>query len=461
MKIAQGLADILSAANVKTEDEISAIDPGFDPRNLGARVVAFPQSTEDISRVLAFCHTHGASVVAQGGRTGLAGGAASRKEDVVLSLSRLNRIIAIDPDAATATVEAGVPLAMLDQALAAHGLSVGVDLGARDSATIGGMVSTNAGGIEAFHHGVMRNRVLGLEAVLADGTIVSDLTNVLKCNEGYDVKHLFIGAEGTLGIVTRLVLRLAPRPKARATGLAAAKDLAGPAASLRSRHHRNLAALELMNGCYARLAIDDHGETQLKALAAAPFLILFEIEEETPDAATERLAELLSGALAREEIADAVIAKSEDERQRFWKLREDSWVVERRRPGGLWFDVSLPLAKLDAYLHDLEQRLSAHFPETGLYVIGHLGDGNLHITVAGPKPLADASQPITDHVYRGIKEMGGSFSAEHGIGLDKREALATLSDPGKLHMMRLLKATLDPRGILNPGKVLKEHAPGD
>lgn len=450
MTLAADLAALIGPNKVRTGEAVAALDPGFDDRNLAAGLVVFPESTEDVCRLLAFADERGIAIVPQGGRTGLAGGAASRPGDVVLSLQRLNRIVEIDAAAATATVEAGVILEQLDAALAPHGLTLGVDLGARGSATIGGMISTNAGGIEAFRHGVMRQRVLGLEAVLADGAVMSDLSHVAKCNEGYDIKQLFIGAEGTLGVVTRAVLRLAPRPSQRATALVSMASAADAVSLFHVLNGQGLLAFELMGGRYFRLAVEAHGIERLAPLArAAQFAFIVEIEADE-----DALAEALSSA----GVEEALLAKSAVERTELWKLREDSWAVDRKFPGGLWYDISVPLSDIDQYLQQLEGKLAAVAPAAQAFVIGHLGDGNLHLTIAGPQPLAALAGDVTKLVYENLKDMGGSISAEHGIGLEKRESLARLGDPGKLAAMRLIKQSLDPRGIMNPGKVLAQIA---
>ncbi len=448
------LSSLLSPAAVRGASATGLMDPGLDGRNLDAGLMVFPEATEDVAKVLAFCSGRGIAVVPQGGRSGLAGGAASSPGQVIVSLQRMNRILDIDTAGLRATVEAGVTLAALDAALEPFGLMAGIDLGARDSATIGGMISTNAGGIEAFRHGVMRARVAGLEAVLADGTVMQDMAQVIKCNEGYDIKQLLIGAEGTLGIVTKAVLRLVRRPLARATALIAASSLAAAIDFLGAIPVAQLLAFELMNARYLNLVVADHGVAAQVRLAEVPYYFVLELEGSDEAQAGLRLEEHLSEAMAQSWIADALIAKSEAERRVLWKLREDSWAVDRAMPGGLWYDVSVPLRRLDSYIAAMEQRLAEAVPEAQAFVIGHLGDGNIHVTIAAPSPLQEKRKAVTDIVYEGLKALGGAFSAEHGIGLEKRESLQRLGDPGKLAAMRAIKAALDPRGILNPGKVL-------
>jgi FAD/FMN-containing dehydrogenase len=442
------LANIAGSANIRTKEAMALLDPGADPANLGASALVAPASTEQIVEILRYCHQHSLSIVPQGGRTGLAQGAVSGPGQIIVSTARMNRILNLDAEEAVATVEAGVTLEALANAAAKHGFEPGIDLAARGTATIGGMISTNAGGVEAFRHGVMRRRVLGLEAVLADGTILSDLSRVEKCNEGYDVKQLFIGSEGTLGIVTKAILKLEAAPKSRATALAAFDSAAKALRLFQHLKPLGLLAMEAMWRRYAEAAAGEMGQRYLLAFAASPLYVIVELAE--GDLLEAELAEAYEQGL----VAGAILAKSDEERRHIWRLREDSWAIDRLCPGGLWYDVSVPLKELDAYVAALEKCVAAITPQAHAYIIGHLGDGNLHITVAGPQPLASLRPQITEAVYAGLKDMGGSISAEHGIGLEKRESLVRYTDPGKLALMRMLKRTLDPKNILNPGKIV-------
>jgi FAD/FMN-containing dehydrogenase len=397
-------------------------------------------------------------MVPQGGRTGLAGGAASRPGELIVATARLAAIGPVDGLESVVVAEAGATLQAVEERAAEADLTVGVDLAARGSATIGGMISTNAGGIEAFRNGMMRARVLGLEAVAADGTLLSDLSRVTKVNEGLDVKQLFIGAEGTLGIVTRATLRLSPRLGERATGLAAVES-ATAAVRLFDRLRRRsgaarLAAAEIMFADYAKTAAFDLKLQPLVAFREAPVYVLVETAGPDAETAAAALEEGLAAAMEADgEVLDALIARSEAERADFWRLREDTWAVERQKPSGLWFDVSVPLSRIDEYMARLRSRLDAVDPALGLYVMGHLGDGNLHVTVATGEPLAHLKGEVSRAVEEGLKAWGGAISAEHGIGLDKRESLAREADPGKLALMRAIKRALDPLNLMNPGKI--------
>ena len=440
---------------VRQGDAVRTLDPGFHRDNLAADLAVFPASTEEAAAVVALCRAENVAIVPQGGRTGIAGGAASTLEAVIVSTARMRRIVDLDPLAHTAVVEAGVTLAALQQAAAVHGLSPGIDLGARDTATIGGMVSTNAGGSEAFRYGTMRQRVLGLEAVLPDGTVLSDLTCVPKANEGYDVKQLLIGAEGTLGIITKAVLRLVAAPPARLAALAAcASAKAARAAFDRLQRQSGMAliAAEAMWRDHAVFTARANGLDALADFAQAPLYILFEAGGSDEDAAGAAFEAALADAVEAGEIVDVVVAATLAQRAGMWRLRED-WAVDRAFPGGLWFDISVPLGALDAHVEAMTRRVAADYPDHRVFVIGHLGDGNLHVTVNASTPIRDAYDEIAPLIYDGLKEIGGSFSAEHGIGLEKRSALARYGDPGKRAMMRAIKRALDPGDLMNPGKI--------
>jgi FAD/FMN-containing dehydrogenase len=450
------LTAIVGPAGVRTAADLAARDPGVDPRNFGAALMLRPATTAEVASVLAYCNRARLGVVPQGGRTGLSGGAESGGGEVIVSLDRFDRIELLDPVSRTAVAGAGVTLGALAAAAAVHGLAPGIDLGARDSATLGGLVSTNAGGNDAFRYGTMRQRVLGLEAVLADGGVLTALGQVRKRNEGLAVEQLLIGAEGTLGVVTRVALALVAADGPVATALAAVGDAAA-AVALADALLRSSAlapvALELMSGSHARAACRASGAHALESLAAAPYLVLLEATATTAADAAEALVALVGEAAERGLVTDAVVAQNEAQRRAQWQLRED-WAIDRERPGGLWYDVSVPLVAVPGYLDGCARRLAAHDATLDLVVIGHLGDGNLHVTVNAARPIPERYEEIAPLVTDGLAALGGSFSAEHGIGLEKKATLARLGSPVRLELMRRIKAALDPHGILNPGKVL-------
>lgn len=437
-------------------DALAGRHPGEDPANLNAGVMAQPASTEAVSALISWCRANHVAIVPQGGLSGLVGGGASRAGDVLLSTARLNRILTIHADEETVEVEAGVTLEALQAALAPHGLTTGIDLGSRGSATIGGMVSTNAGGILAFRNGVMRHQILGLEAVLPSGEVFSDMTRVVKVSAGPDIKQLFIGGEGAFGFVTRVVMKLEPIRPHRAVALLGVAD-ASRALQVASRLRRHpallLEAAEMMWPRYVR----DHAALKgfdLSWLEDDAAVLLIEVSGETMEAATTLLEDELAGLWEEADLKGGIVAQSSDQARRFWDLREDSGFYFVQFPNAPSFDVSMPPSALDAYVADLTAGLAAIGNGLDVYVYGHIADGNLHIAIAAPGPLpSDMKAPAEDAVYAGIHASGGSFSAEHGVGLDKRSAYLTHVDPVKQSLSRQFKAMLDPEMLFNPGKV--------
>lgn len=447
---------IVGASGLKTADTLSLIHPGADPHNLDAGVMVVPRNTDQVAAILSLCNMHGIAVVPHGGRTGLAGGAVSSPGEIILSLAAMTRIESLSASAGIAIVEGGVTLQTLQEAAASANLSVGIDIASRGSATIGGMISTNAGGMEAFRLGVMRHRVLGLEVVLPDGSIMRDMVQVTKSNEGYDLKQLFIGAEGTLGIVTRAVIRLAPGDAFTATALVACPSAANAVALFQKLQHNrgiHLLRAEFMARNYFALASSLLGPATLAAFTEAPAYLILETDAANQRQALSALEQALADSIEEGLVADAILAQSEKDRSEIWNIREDSNVITRAYPHGYWFDISVPLQELDTWLRQFDQGIADLGPDIRGFAFGHLGDGNLHVGVAG-----ESTNPPKDKVramiYANLKEMGGSFSAEHGIGLEKKPELMALIDPVKLALMQSIKRTFDPKGIMNPGKIV-------
>jgi FAD/FMN-containing dehydrogenase len=413
-----------------------------------------PSSTDEVAAVLRACNAARQPLVVQGGLTGLAGGATPQRGEIALSLERLTGIEELDRAAHTMTVRAGTPLQTVQQAAADAGFLFPLDLGARGSCTIGGNIATNAGGNQVIRFGMMRNLVLGLEAVLADGTVVSSLGKMLKNNAGYDLKQLFIGTEGTLGIVTRAVLRLWPKLPAKVTALCALRDLDAAIALL----HRlqalggSLSAFEAMWASYFHYVLD------LMPALASPFAehhalyVLAEIEGTDDAVERDRLERALAAALAAGEILDAAVAQSERETRNFWSIRDAIGEVTPTLQPMLGFDISLPLDSMKGFLESLDAELARYpVPVTNL-VFGHIGDNNLHhaITTHSPRDLG----ALCDMVYAAVGKYGGSVSAEHGVGTLRRKYLHHSRSAAELTLMRRLKEALDPHGILNPNRVI-------
>ncbi len=414
-----------------------------------------PRSTADAAAILKLCHAERQAVVPWGGRTGLVGGTHAEGA-VVLSLERMNRVEDIDEAGATMTVGAGCALQAACDAAEAKGMFFPLDLGARGSATIGGNIATNAGGNRVIRYGMMRELVLGLEAVLADGTVVSSLNHLIKNNTGYDLKQLFIGSEGTLGVVTRAVLRLRPKPVSQNMALLAVDKFAQLPVVLRNVERGlsgTLSAFEVMWEDFYRLV------TTPPALGRPPlqhghaYYVLIEALGGDQESDALRFERVLAAEFEKGGIADATIAKSKGECERLWALRDDVLQVARNAPI-FTFDVSLKIGQMEAYVGEVRAKLRARWPDATMMVFGHLGDGNLHVIPGVGDAGPSARKAVEEIVYGALK--GGSVSAEHGIGLEKRDYLSCSRTPQEIALMRALKRAIDPAGILNPGKIFSE-----
>jgi FAD/FMN-containing dehydrogenase len=418
------------------------------------RAVARPRSTAEVSGILKLARAQAIAVVPWGGLTGLVSGAAAEGA-LALSLERMNAIEEIDPLQGTMTVQTGCVLARACEAAEAKGLFLPLDLGARGSATIGGVISTNAGGNRVLRYGMMRDMVLGLEVVLADGTVVGALNHLIKNNTGFDLKQLFIGTEGTLGVCTRAVLRLRPEPASRETALLAVPAFAALPQLLRALEADlggGLSAFEVMWPEFYDLVTTAPAKGRPILPSGSPFYVLTEMLGADTNEDAPRFERAITRAFEAGWITDAVIAKSGPEREQMWGLRDDVGQTARNGPI-VAFDVSLPLAGMQDYLAEVRAALTSRWPNAALTVFGHLGDGNLHL-VAGVGD-ASARHAIEDVVYVPLKARQGSVSAEHGIGLQKRAYLALSRSPEELAVMRLIKRSLDPTNTLNPGKIFE------
>lgn len=400
------------------------------------------------------CHEAGQQVVTHGGLTGCVDGVAVSPEQLVISLERMTAIEEIDHVGRTMTVQAGAVLESVQQAAEADGLYFPLDLGARGSCTIGGNIATNAGGITVIRYGMMRELVLGLETVLADGTVISSMNRMLKNNAGYDLKHLFIGSEGTLGIVTRAVLRLREAPATHNSALVALDcfdKVAGLLKFLERRLGGHLSAFEVMWGDYFH-AVTAPGYHRAPLARDYPFYVVLEANGADPDTDAQQFLSALEEAIENDLVMDAVIPKSKRERDDLWAIREDFEAITVRKPNFL-YDVSLPIRDMDAYIREVKVRLIEKWPDSTCHVLGHIGDGNLHLFVNPGFGDASLHKESDQQVYAPLIPIGGSVSAEHGIGLEKKDWLHTSRTETELALMRQLKRTLDPKNLLNPGMV--------
>lgn len=450
-----GLRQYLDPASIILPERVSLLDPGLDTHNLDAGVMVAPASVDEVIALVSWCAAQNVPLVPHGGRTGLAGAAISQPGNLVLSTHRMNSILELDEASGTAIVEPGITLNALQQEAANVGLSPGIDLGARDSATIGGMVATNAGGQQSFRNGVMRHRVLGLEAVLGNGTLFSDLKKVTKSNEGYALRHLLIGSEGTLGVITKICLALIPVDGNKATALVSCADEAAAVKTfqrLRAQSGLELLAVEFMSPGYARITAQERDETATLAFEPDPnavFLLL-----DAPFEHESILSETLLTCAEQSEISNAILAKSESDRKNFWAIREDVFLTDNQYPHSVSYDISLPVSALPGYAKALADRIAGILPELKIFTIGHLADGNMHLTISCGQPMPELHDPIRRAVNVGLAEVGGSFSAEHGIGTEKRASLRENVPDHQLELMHSIKDIFDPSGIMNPGKVL-------
>ncbi len=426
-----------------------------------AAAIVRPADTAELSRVMALCHAVHQPVVTHGGLTGLVHGAETTADEVVISLERMTAIEALDPIGGTLTVQAGAPLQTVQECATEAGMQFPLDLGARGSCTIGGNIATNAGGVRVIRYGMMREQVLGLEAVLADGTVVSSMNTMLKNNAGFDLKQLFIGSEGTLGIVTRAVLRLQPKQPASHTALVACADFAaltGLLQHVRRTLGEQLGAFEVMWQSHYALLTEESGRHAPPLSPDFPFYALIASLGSDPAESAQRFEASIEAAFEAALLSDAVVASSEQQRDRLWAIREDIEGLLAHVNPRFTFDISLPIADMENYVQTLERAVTDSWPDGRLLVFGHLGDGNLHVTVGTGRADAQTRRAVESLVYEPLAALGGSVSAEHGIGLEKRDYLHLSRTPEEMALMRTLKQAVDPRALLNRHKVLPGSA---
>lgn len=421
-------------------------------------VAVRPRDTGQVAAIMRLCHAHRQPVVTQGGMTGLSGGALPGDGELILSLERLRGIEEIDEAAGTMTVLAGTPLQQAQEAAAARGFLLAIDLGARGSCQVGGNVATNAGGNRVIRYGMTRGQVLGLEVVLADGTVLSSLNKMLKDNAGYDLKQLFIGSEGTLGVVTRVVLRLEPLPEAVQTALCAVDSYQQVVALLHHAQRRlsgRLSAFEVMWSDFYD-AVTSRIPGQRPSLPpGSPFYVLLDLQGADAQADAPLFERLLEQALADGLISDAVVARSVREAQSLWELRDSPGRFSTIWPQLASFDISLPIGAIGEFVERLRRRLTQALPGCEAVHFGHVGDSNLHVCVAVPGTSTETfpEHEIKDLLYGLLRDYRGSISAEHGVGRHKKDYLGHSRSPEEIAVMRSIKVALDPLGILNPGRV--------
>jgi len=429
-----------------------------------AALVVRPATTEEVAEVVRICHDAQMPLVPQGGNTGLCGGSIpdASGSQVVLSLTRMKRIRDIDLANETITVEAGVILQQLQEAASQAGRLFPLSLGAESSCTVGGNLATNAGGTAVLRYGNMRELTLGLEVVLPDGRVWNGLRGLRKDNTGYDLKHLFIGSEGTLGIITAAVLKLFPATHSTATAWVAlpsaqaAVDLIG---HVRSLCADRLTGFEMMSRQSVDFVLDHVAGCTDPLETKHPWYALIELRDTVPDAPLASLLENgLAHAFERDWVVDAVLANNQRQAAALWALREGISEAQNHEGPSLKHDISVPVSRIPEFIERTDSALQQDFPGVRIVSYGHMGDGNLHYNISKPLGDTDASfkareQAITQVIYRMTSAFNGSISAEHGLGQAKPEAATRFKDPLEIELMRAIKRTLDPAGLMNPGKV--------
>jgi FAD/FMN-containing dehydrogenase len=421
-----------------------------------------PRSVEEVAAILKLANESKTAVVPQGGNTGLVGGQIPFSGEIILSLTRLDKIREVDAVSNSMTVEAGVTLQRAREAAAAADRLYPQLLPSEGTCTIGGNLSTNAGGVAAIAHGIARAHALGLEVVLADGRVLHNLNKLKKDNTGYDLRNLFIGAEGTLGIITAAVLRLVPKPRSVETAFAgvpspqAAVDLLGIATE---RTAGGVTSFEMM----ARAGVDavvKHDAMSRQPLATPyPWYVLIELSSQARSGLRAVMEEILGEGHAKGLVLDATIADSLEQAKRFWRIREMFGEVQRHIGASIKHDVSVPVAAIPAFIEEVNAAVATFIPGSQVLPFGHVGDGNIHYNVMQP-PGSDKEKflarwdEVNAVVFAVVKKFGGSISAEHGVGVMKRDILPRYKDPVAIDLMRGIKKLLDPNGILNPGKVI-------
>jgi FAD/FMN-containing dehydrogenase len=451
MTLQQRLADIVGAANVLTALEDTK--PYFTDwrRQYFARAecVVRPASTAEVSRVVELCAREGVALVPQGGNTGLVGGSvpSGSGREVVLALARMNRIRALDALNDTVTTEAGCVLAAVQRAADDAGRLFPLSLAAEGSCQIGGNLSTNAGGVNVLRYGNAREQVLGLEVVLPDGRVWEGLRSLRKDNTGYDLKQVFLGAEGTLGIITAAVLRLYPKPTASATAWIALESPQGAVellAWLRQRIGERISAFELVSRTCLEAVLRHVRELRDPLPTPHAWYVLAQFDDSGTSA---ELEERLAPVLAQH---DAVLAQSGEQARNLWRIRES---IPEAQFANVKHDISMPVSRIAEFVTSAGAELAAKFPDLEVFCFGHVGDGNLHYNV-GPQRLLENREAVNRIVYDAVGALDGSISAEHGLGQLKREAIRERKSALELELMRKLKSALDPKGLMNPGKVL-------
>lgn len=458
MNVIQALRDLLGHESVLTGDEVRQRIPHIwkPSEYIRAKAICLPRSTADVSGIAKICSRFRQTLIVHGGLTNLVRSTHSNPDDVVVSMEKMDRILEVDRINRTLTVEAGALLQSIQDAALSNDLFFPLNFGAKGSCQIGGCLSTNAGGLRVLKYGMTRQLVLGLEAVLADGTVISPMHKIIKNNSGYDIKHLFIGAEGTLGIITKVVLRLYEKPLTRFSAYSVHHSFDSVIAYLKyvDRHlGGNLSAFEVFwPEAYKALSREDTPYKRPITMDGSHY-VLCEAMGGDPSNDYPLFEAAISQAWANGHCDEAVLASNEAENTWFWNIREDVGSLLTLFPFRQDFDVSLPIGEMDTYIHHVKKELKNKLSIDQCYVFGHMADGNLHLIVGKDNDSDQLTDSINQIVYKPLNHIGGSVSAEHGIGLDKKAFINISRSTDEVVVMRRIKQVMDPNGILNPGKI--------
>ena len=444
-----GKADVLTGSAASER-----VSPWETHQPCHAMAIVRPSTTEQVAAIMQACHENDQSVVPYGGLTNLVQGCTTTPSDIALSFEKMNTIEEIDTTAHTMTVQAGVTMQAAQEKADAENLFFPVDIGARDTCMIGGNVSSNAGGTKVIRYGMMRDSVLGLEVVLADGTILSSMNRFIKNNSGFDLKHLFIGTEGVLGLITRIVVRLSVKPQSHNVALVACSEYAQVVAVLNRAREllgSSLCGFEVMWDSFYSKVTQPTGQLTSPLQQNYPYYAIIEAMGTQPATDDDNFAASLAEMFDREIILDGVIAKSAKERDAIWAIRgEVEWLVK----DCCNFDVSLRIVDVGQYIDTVTALIRADIPDALVAAFGHLGDNNIHVSVLCEGNKSTHTQTIENHIYKSLAPFGGAISAEHGIGLEKKPYLPISRTSEEIALMKTLKRSLDPKNLLNPGKVI-------
>ncbi|HJO71156.1 MAG TPA: FAD-binding oxidoreductase [Flavobacteriaceae bacterium] len=419
--------------------------------------VLLPRNTKQVSEIMKICYKNDQEVVIHGGLTNLVGATKSNNSQVVISLEKMDKIIEIDKESKTLTCESGVILGDLINACEENDLLLPLNFGARGSAQIGGAVSTNAGGLRVFKYGMTRNLVLGTEAVLPNGKVISSLKKLIKDNSGYDLKQIFIGSEGTLGIVTKVVLRLYELPSSRLTALSGLNSYDNVLRLLKHLEKNlagNLSGFELLWNETYKTMVSEKTKYNKYLPDTHKYYVFIESTGSDYENDYSKLEDIISDSLEKGYIEDAVIGKNDKEQRNIWGIREDVSVLADERKHDQHFDISIPTSSIGVVIDKITTELKKNENVKTIFPFGHVADGNIHFIIGKDSGEDSITKEVNKIIYSNIESVNGSISAEHGIGLDKKEYLKCTRNKEEIELMKLLKKSIDPKNILNPGRIL-------